>query len=182
MGNLESGRTFINSNNIRNPGQKCKIGAYFYKNPLFAENSSEKINVGGFEYKIMFMCRVNPSKITQPENFQDCWILSPTPNEVRPYKILVKKIPTSPLAIASQQVIKMCLTQPDPSYSQILREKDESFFYKRNLNLGTVKFHNLNNYDYVINLYSKSSEINYYLRDPYNQNNGNNFFFFKSKY
>ena len=171
MGNLESGNTFRDVNNIRNPGQKCNTGAYFYKNPIFAENSCQKINIGGFGYKIMFMCRVKPSKIKQPENFQDCWILSPTPNEVRPYKILVKKIISS-LAFSSQQVIKMCLDNPDPSYFQILKEKDESFFNKRNLNLGISGIYsNLNNYDYVINLYSQCSEINYYLRDPNNINN-----------
>ena len=60
---------------------------YLYKNPLHAENSSELINIGGFEYKIMFMCRVNASKINQPENFKDCWILSPNSDEIRPYKI-----------------------------------------------------------------------------------------------
>ena len=165
MGNLESGRTFINVNNIRNPGEKCKTGAYFYKNPNYAENSSETINIGGFEYKIMFMCRVNPSKIRQPETFQDCWILSPTPEEVRPYKILIKKIPKSPLAIASQQVIKMCFTSPDPSYFQILQQKDESFFNKK---IGS-QFSHLSNYDYVLKLYSQSSTINTYLRDPNNQ-------------
>ena len=107
MGNLESGNTFVEDVNLRNPGQKCMSGAYFYKNPSFAENSSEIINIGGFEYKIMFMCRVNPSKIRQPQNFPDCWILSPTPDEIRPYKILIKKIPKSPLAIGSQQTLKM---------------------------------------------------------------------------
>ena len=183
MANLETGKTFRNVNNIRNPGLKCDDGIYFYKNPQFAENSSQKINIGGFEYKIMFMCRVNPSRIKQPENFPDCWILSPTPNEVRPYKILVKKIPVSPLAIASQQVIRMCLTSPDPSYFQILKEKDESFFNKRNNNPGNFgirNFQNLSNYDYVINLYSKSSEINYFLRDPNNTNNNNQFLFFNN--
>ena len=183
MQNLETGKTFRNVNNIRNPGLKCSDGIYFYKNPQFAENSSQKINIGGFQYKIMFMCRVNPSRIKQPENFPDCWILSPTPNEVRPYKILVKKIPVSPLAIASQQVIRMCLTSPDPSYFQILQEKDESFFNKRNNNLGnfgTRNVQNLSNYDYVINLYSKSSEINYFLRDPNNTNNNNQFLFFNN--
>ena len=92
MGNQESGRTFINVNNARNPEQKCKTGAYFYRNPNYDENSSETIKIGGFDYKIMFMCRVSPSKIRQPETFQNCWILNPTPDEVRPYKILIKKI------------------------------------------------------------------------------------------
>ena len=164
MGNFESGKTFIEENNARRPGQKCKAGAYFYRNPNYAENSSETINIGGFEYKIMFMCRVNPSKIRQPENFKDCWILSPTPDEVRPYKILIKKIPKSPLAIASQQVIKMCKGEPDPGYFQILQNKDESFYNKKNLS----GYGNLSNYDYVLKLYSQASTINNYLRDPNN--------------
>ena len=164
MGNFESGKTFIDENNARRPGQKCKAGAYFYKNPNHAENSSETINIGGFEYKIMFMCRVNPSKIRQPENFKDCWILSPTPDEVRPYKILIKKIPKSPLAIASQQVIKVCKGDPDPEYFQILQNKDESFYNKKNLD----GYANLSNYDYAIKLYSQASTINNYLRDPNN--------------
>ena len=120
----------------------------------------------------MFMCRINPHKIRQPENFQDCWILSPTPDEVRPYKILIKKIPITPLTIASQQEIKLCLKQPNPIYSQILQEKDESFFNKKNF-----EFNNLTNYDYVLKLYSQNPFINRFLRDPYNQNEQNGLFF-----
>ena len=162
MGNLETGNTFVNIKNIRNPGQNCKSGAYFYKNPNYAENSSEIIKIGGFEYKIMFMCRVKPSKIMQPENFKDCWILSPSPDEVRPYKILIKKIPKSPLAIQSQQVIKLCLDpNPPPLYFQILQEKNESFFQKKMNN-----YPNLSDYDYVLKLYSQASTINSFLRDP----------------
>jgi hypothetical protein len=162
MGNLETGQTFVNVKNARNPGQNCKSGAYFYKNPNHAENSSEVINIGGFEYKIMFMCRVKPSKIMQPENFKDCWILSPTPDEVRPYKILVKKIPKSPLAIQSMQVIKLCLDQePPPLYRQILQEKDESFFQGKINN-----YPNLSDFDYVLKLYSQASTINSFLRNP----------------
>ena len=44
------------------------------------------------------MCRVNSKKIRQPKNFRECWILNPTPDEVRPYRILIKKVPISPLA------------------------------------------------------------------------------------
>ena len=170
-GNYESGKTFMDIKNIRNPVQKCHKGVYFFKNPIHAENSSEIINIGGFEYKIMFMCRINPHKIRQPENFQDCWILSPTPDEVRPYKILIKKIPISPIAIASQQEIKLCLKQPNPIYFQILKEKDESFFNKK-----SFEFKNLSNYDYVLKLYSQNPFINSFLREPYNQNGQNNLF------
>ena len=161
MGNEESGRTFLDVNNIRNPGQKCKIGAYFYKNPNHSENSSDIINIGGFQYKIMFMCRVNASKIRQPENFPDCWILSPTPDEVRPYKILIKNIPISPLAIASQQEIKFCFGNPSPSYFQIFKNKDESYFNNNN-NI------NINNYDFILKYYTGGGFfINNYLRQNY---------------
>ena len=164
MGNLETGQTFVGIKNIRQQGQTCKAGAYFYKNPNYAENSSEIINIAGFEYKVMFMCRVKPSKIMQPENFKDCWILSPTPDEVRPYKILIKKIPKSPLAIQSMQVIKMCNDPlPPPIYFQILSEKNESFYQKK-LN----HFPNLSDFDYVLKLYSQASTINSFLRNPQN--------------
>ena len=170
MGNLETGNTFINVKNSRKPGQNCKSGAYFYKNPNYAENSSEITKIGGFEYKIMFMCRVKPSKIMQPENFKDCWILSPSPDEVRPYKILIKKIPKSPLAIQSQQVIQLCLDpSPPPLYFQILQEKDESFYQKK-----MVNYPNLSDYDYVLKLYSQASSINSFLRNPAGYNSPDN--------
>ena len=164
MGNLETGQTFVGVKNIRKQGQSCKAGAYFYKNPKYAENSSEIIKIAGFEYKVMFMCRVKPSKIMQPENFKDCWILSPTPDEVRPYKILIKKIPKSPLAIQSMSVIKMCRDPlPPPIYFQILNEKNESFYQKKVNN-----FPNLTDFDYVLKLYSQASTINNFLRNPQN--------------
>ena len=156
VGNYESGKTYIGVKNVRKPGQKCKAGAYFYKNPMIAENSSETINVGGFEYKIMFMCRVKSSEIRQPETFQDCWILSLTPDEVRPYKILIKKIPKSALAVASLQEIKCCF-EPTDSYIKILQQKDESFYNKNTSGL--------NNNDFILKSYTDSSFINSYMRN-----------------
>ena len=160
MGNSQTGKTFIQMKNIRKPGSNCKSGAYFFKNPEFAENSSEKITIGGVEYKIMFMCRVNPEKIMQPENFKDCWILSPTPDEVRPYKILIKKIPISPLAIASQQEIEVCVDSLPQLYFDIIQKKDESYF---------KKFNNINNDKYKLILKewtgTGSLRINNYLRN-----------------
>ena len=161
VGNYESGKTYIGVKNVRKPGQKCKAGAYFYKNPMIAENSSETINVGGFEYKIMFMCRVKSSEIRQPETFQDCWILSLTPDEVRPYKILIKKIPKSALAVASLQEIKCCF-EPTDSYIKILQKKDESFYNKNTSGL--------NNNDFILKSYTDSSFINSYLRNNYISN------------
>ena len=38
MGNLESGLTYINVKNKRNPTKKCKSGIYLYNNSLHAKN------------------------------------------------------------------------------------------------------------------------------------------------
>ena len=165
MGNLESGKTFMNEVNIRKPTEKCMAGAYFYKNPEIAENSSEVINIGGFDYKIMFMCRINSKKIRQPENFPELWILSPTPDEIRPYKILIKKIAKSSLANASQQNIKMSLSPPPATYYQILQTKDETYFNRNNSGIS--------NLDFVLKNYTGSlyTYVNNYLRDGTLQNN-----------
>ena len=107
------------------------------------------------------MYRVDPSQIRQPENFKDCWILSPTPEEVRPYKILIKKIPISPLAIASQEEIQFSLNPPS-SYFQMLNKKDESYFNKNNSNRS--------NYDFILSSYTGSGagRVNHYLRNNKN--------------
>ena len=174
MGNLETGKTFIKVKNIRNQNFNCKEGVYLYKNPLHAENSSELINIGGFEYKIMFMCRVNASKINQPENFKDCWILSPNSDEIRPYKILIKKIFKSPLEIASQGQIKIYKGSSPPAlYRDIINQKDESYMDTFNVmnNNNMILFqnnqNNQNKYDAILREWTGSGahRINSYLRD-----------------
>ena len=51
----------------------------------------------------------------------------------------------------------MCFETPHPSYFEILKQKDESYFNKNNLGL--------NNYDFVLKSYTNSSSINDYLRN-----------------
>ena len=173
MGNSETGKTFIKVRDIRNPNYNCKTGIYFYKNPIHAENSSELINIGGLEYKIMFMCRIKSSKINQPENFKDCWILSATPDEVRPYKILIKKIPKSPLFFASQDEIKICAGTPPQFYMDIITQKDESYMNKivnNNIIMNNFNFfnpYNQNNFDLVLKEWTGlgAKRINNYLRN-----------------
>ena len=53
------------------------------------------------------MCRVNHTKIRQPEGFKNCWILNSTPSEIRPYRTLVKRIFQSAMAISSKEEIKI---------------------------------------------------------------------------
>ena len=137
---------------------KCGKGVYLYQNPKIAENTASIIDIGGVRYKILLMCRVNPYKIRQPQGFKDCWILNPTPSEVRPYRILIKKIFQSPMSGASQNEIKTFESSPD-YYKDIINKKDTSFFSK---NLSKY-----NNDDYVINLYTSNDYwyINNYLRE-----------------
>ena len=105
------------------------------------------------------MCRVNPKKVRQPEKFKYCWILNSSPDEIRPYRILVKKLFRSSMARASQNVIK-CFEEPTQNYKDIMKKKDTSFY-------NTNKTFPNDNRKYVINLYSKNNYYNYinnYLR------------------
>ena len=38
-----------------------------------------------------FMMRVKPDKIRYPKEKKDYWVLNPTTDEMRPYRILVKE-------------------------------------------------------------------------------------------
>ena len=67
-----------------------------FQNPKYAENYSSILNINGIQIKVLIMWRVNPKKIKQPELFKACWILNSNPEEIRPYRILIKIIPFSP--------------------------------------------------------------------------------------
>ena len=107
--------------------KKCGTGVYLYQDPKIAENTAGIIDIGGVRYKVLLMCRVNPKKIRQPKGFQYCWILNPPPSEIRPYRILIKKIFQSPMAGASQNEIKTFSSTPE-YFKDILIKKDTSFF------------------------------------------------------
>ena len=107
------------------------------------------------------MCRVNPKRIRQPVGFKDCWILNSSPFEIRPYRILIKKIFISPMAKASQEDIKT-FSSTSLHIKDIFKKKDISFYYTNNTEYSYD--------DYVINLYTqeegqKYKELNYYLRE-----------------
>ena len=103
------------------------------------------------------MCRVNPKKIRQPEGFKDCWILNPSSFEIRPYRILVKKIFQSPMAGSSQNEI-ITYKEIPKFFKEIINNKD-TCIYKKNKGV-------FNDDDFVINLYSSNDYIyiNNYLR------------------
>jgi hypothetical protein len=90
---------YQNQINERNTKEKCGEGICLYQNPIMAENTARVIEIPGYgiSIKIILMCRVKPNKIRQPKNFHGCWILNPTPDEIRPYRLLFKKIIKSSL-------------------------------------------------------------------------------------
>ena len=110
--------------NIRNSG-KCGNGVCLFQDPKYAENVSGTVNTNGYTIKVILMCRVNPEKIRQPENFKECWILNPTPDEIRPYRILIKIIPNSPLTDAKFITYE---TKPVDYILEIFKSKDFSFY------------------------------------------------------
>ena len=162
-------KLYQNENDLRKNGNKCGDGICLFQNPDYAENSAGIIDIYGYRIKIILMCRVNPKKIRQPQNFPDCWILNPTPDEIRPYRILFKKIPISPMAGAANDAIITCTSPVDYIISSI-NSNDFSFYdleqqYKE---YSTINGQNLDNHDFfVLKLYSSNyyTSINNYLRN-----------------
>jgi len=112
-------------------GDKCGDGVCVFQNPDYAENNAGYIDLLGYRIKIILMCRVNPKKIRQPKSFPQCWILNP--KEIRPYRILIKKIPISPLTGALNDSIITSIS-PVNYIIDAIKSKDFSF-----LNIATEK-------------------------------------------
>ena len=148
-------------------GPKCGEGVCLFQNPKYAENSAGIIDIAGFKIKIILMCRVNPLKIRQPKNFPFCWILNPTTDEIRPYRILIKKIPSSPLLDNEITTVSSpidYITSAIHSNNLKIYEKKNDIKFKNYAKLGGQM---LNNDFFVIRLYTSDyyRYINNYLRD-----------------
>ena len=137
---------------------------FLFQNPKKAENNSAIINMIGYQIKILFMCRVNPRKIRELRNYPDNWILSPTSDEIRPYRILVKKIfipkePTIIISFIPIRYIKEAINSNDYSFY----EKSGLEEFKKFSEINSIK---LPNDLFVIRLYSSVSPCYYkYLND-----------------
>ena len=149
---------YKNDDDLRNPGKKCGCGVLLFQNPKIAENTAGIFDIYGIRYKLLLMCRVNPKKIRQPRGFKDCWILNPSPSEIRPYRILIKKVFQTPLARDSQNEI-MIFDKPSQRYLDIIKEKNNTFLNQNNTPLS--------DFDYALKLYTTSAHfcVNNYLRE-----------------
>ena len=74
------------------PGKKVGKGVYFTPFVNVAEGYSGICNLNGGYYKTVLMVRVKPDAIRCSNKKQDYWVVSGTTDEVRPYRILYKKL------------------------------------------------------------------------------------------
>ena len=79
---------------IRHPGQNNFVGkgVSCYQNPKIMDEYCGEISVNNEKYKVGFMLRVNPTKIRMCAENTDIWVLNGNSDEIRPYRILVKKV------------------------------------------------------------------------------------------
>ena len=88
------GQSYEDDIDDRHPGKKVGRGVYCSPKPEvmeeYAAGSFTEIN--GKKYIMGFMMRVKPDKIRQANSQKDYWVLDGTPNEMRPYRILIKEI------------------------------------------------------------------------------------------
>ena len=86
-----AGQAYSFSNDRRHPGKKCGNGVYTTPNLNIATGYAGLINLGSKQYRLVIMVRVNPSFIREPDNIKDFWILDGKPNQLRPYRLLIKE-------------------------------------------------------------------------------------------
>ena len=102
------------------------------------------------------MCRVNPKKIRQPLDHDYFWILNPTPDEIRPYRILIKRIDNSPLSMDYKLIT---FKSPVKYIMDAINSNDFSFYnliddnrFKKDISY--INGQKLSDEQFVIRLYS----------------------------
>ena len=80
-----------NDEDLRHPGKKCGRGVYCSPDINYAEAYAGITELDGEKYKCVLMLRVNPEKIRQSSSYPEEYILEPSSDEIRPYRILLKK-------------------------------------------------------------------------------------------
>jgi len=153
--------------NLRNKNYIDDI--YLFGNIEFAENFAGIIDISGYQIKVILMCKIRKDKIKKHEDIKDCYILNPTPNEIRPYRILIKIIPNSPLTDGS--FLTVCL-KPVVYILDIFKSKDYSFYNfrkdKKYSKYSKLKEQTLKNDYFAMRIYTANEfyrSINGYLRD-----------------
>ena len=71
-------------------------GTILYQDIKFAQKQASFIDIDENNlFKIALMCRVNPKTIRAPKDYKELWVLNPNSEEIRPYRILIKRFERS---------------------------------------------------------------------------------------
>ena len=158
-----------NEIDLRNENSKCGQGICVFQDPVFAEKNAGFLEINGYFLLIMFMIRVNPENIRQPKNNRKYWILDPTPQNVRPYRILIKKL-ENPKFQYKDVIVTSSIINKD-FLKVIDNSKDETFENLMNdsklKGYSQINGEKVNIYIFALRLYSSYyfHFINYYLRE-----------------
>ena len=94
--NLKAGNAqvhqFCDNVNPRCNLKKVGIGIYVTPRVYIAESYSN-FKDSNQKYKCIFMCRVNPTKFrTCEDSNKEYWVVNPSEEDIRPYRLLIKKV------------------------------------------------------------------------------------------
>ena len=76
----------------RHPGKTCGLGVYCSPDINYAEGYAGITEFNNKNYKCVLMLRINPEKIRQSTSWPKEYILDANPDEIRPYRILLKEV------------------------------------------------------------------------------------------
>jgi hypothetical protein len=86
------GQSLKNSPDLNHPGQTVGIGVYCSPDIDVLESYAGVMTIQGKSYKVGFMLRVKPDKIRFGSLHKNYWVLNGSFDELRPYRLLVKRI------------------------------------------------------------------------------------------
>ena len=87
-------QSYKDSNDIYHSGQKVGTGIYFNNDLKLMEYFAklQSFDFYGKKFMAALMVRVKPDKIRSPSSSPNFWVLNPTSDEIRPYRILLKEV------------------------------------------------------------------------------------------
>ena len=172
----EDSQNIINSINVPEPDENniknFKKGnrVCVFQDPEIAEKNAGYIEINGYLITIMFMIRINPK---EKKNYNGCWIVDSSPKNIRPYRILIKKIERTPDAPSHPLLVKTILDQnfiiqielSDENIFDDLRKNNKLVVYSK-MKDSKGNDQDVDKYLFAIRLYSSAYYcfINNYLR------------------
>ena len=86
------GQAYSTHDDMYHPGKKVGDGVYITPKIEMAQDYAGITSINDANYKTVLMVRVNPEVIRASSKMADYWVVNGTPDEIRPYRILYKKI------------------------------------------------------------------------------------------